>query len=437
MITVVLADALVCQSRYFGIAWVPCEPHNKSKAPKEHNRVAQGNALGEETSYHFPPVSGGKYKVAIGLSESQTSKPMTENYTVHRDCRHFQGDRPCKPHKDEGVICRNCPHYDPISCRILIIKLGAMGDVIRTTPILTPLRQKYPKAEITWMTHTPEVVPTRSFHQDAPDSILPWTWDAVTTVLHSKYHILINLDKDADACAVAQSVGADEKFGFGWEGNRCQPFNNLAWDKFLTGIDDSLSRANRKSYPQEIMEMCGLEYRKQQYILDPHLEQPVPDGLPSIRPLVGLNTGCSPRWTSRIWPEQHWVRLAILLRESGYGAVLFGGKDEDQKNRRIAVASHAIYPGTFPFSRFVRMVGEIDLMVTSVTMAMHVAIGLGKKLVLLNNIFNRHEFELYGRGAILEPQIECDCYYQPTCKNNCISTITPTQVIQKCRQLLS
>ena len=362
---------------------------------------------------------------------------METDYIVHRDCRHFKGDRPCKPHKDEGVICRDCPQYDPVTRRILIIKLGAIGDVIRTTPLLTPLREKYPESEITWMTWTPDVVPTRRFHQDAPDIILPWKWDTVTTVLHSRFDVVINLDKDPDACSIAETIEASEKYGFGWEGNRCRPFNDFARDKFLSGIDDNLSRSNTKSYPQEILEICGLEYHGQCYILDPHDEESVPEGLPSIRPLIGLNTGCSPRWTSRMWPEGHWIQLGTLLRESGFGAVLLGGKDEDQKNRRIAIASGAIYPGVFPLPKFFRLVGEIDLMVSSVTMAMHVAIGLGKKLVLLNNIFNRHEFELYGQGVILEPDIDCDCYYQSTCENNCLKTILPERVAKACQQLLA
>jgi ADP-heptose:LPS heptosyltransferase len=361
---------------------------------------------------------------------------MIQNYIVHRDCRNFRGDRPCQPHKDEDVICEGCPRYDPISKRILIIKLGAIGDVIRTTPLLSPLREKYPNSEITWITLTPEVVPTRSYHPDAPDIILQWKWDTMTTVLHSRYDVVINLDKDSDVCVVAESLEASEKYGFGWADNRPGPINNLARDKFLTGIDDNLSRANRKSYPQEILEMCGMEYHGQPYILDPHEEEAVSSGLPSIRPLVGLNTGCSLRWPSRLWPETHWVQLANLLRESGFGVLLLGGKDEDQKNRRISVASGAVYLGVFPLPKFVRLVGEIDLMVTTVTMAMHVAIGLGKKLVLLNNIFNRYEFELYGKGAILEPEIECDCYYQPVCPNNCITTINPVQVMETCRQLL-
>ncbi|PIU40254.1 MAG: glycosyl transferase, partial [Candidatus Omnitrophica bacterium CG07_land_8_20_14_0_80_50_8] len=35
--------------------------------------------------------------------------------------------------------------------RILIIKLGAMGDVLRTTPLLPALRKKYPGSKITWL----------------------------------------------------------------------------------------------------------------------------------------------------------------------------------------------------------------------------------------------------------------------------------------------
>ena len=35
---------------------------------------------------------------------------------------------------------------------------------------------------------------------------------------------------------------------------------------------------------------------------------------------------------------------------------------------------------------------QCDVVVSQVTMAMHIAIGLGKRLILMNNIFNRNEF---------------------------------------------
>jgi heptosyltransferase-2 len=69
---------------------------------------------------------------------------------LKRDCRWFRGDVPCKPHKQFGVHCvdeqgRSCEHYDRLTSRILIIKLGAIGDVIRTTPLLHRLKHEFPQ----------------------------------------------------------------------------------------------------------------------------------------------------------------------------------------------------------------------------------------------------------------------------------------------------
>ncbi len=68
------------------------------------------------------------------------------------DCAYFKGDRPCTYNKNEGIVCNNCNHYMPISFKILIIKLDAIGDVLRTTSILKPLKKKYPGCYIEWCT---------------------------------------------------------------------------------------------------------------------------------------------------------------------------------------------------------------------------------------------------------------------------------------------
>ncbi len=57
------------------------------------------------------------------------------------DCKYFNGDRPCKHNKLSGTICNECTYYEPIGLKILIIKLDAIGDVLRTTSILKPLKK--------------------------------------------------------------------------------------------------------------------------------------------------------------------------------------------------------------------------------------------------------------------------------------------------------
>ena len=46
------------------------------------------------------------------------------------DCKHFPGDKPCKPNKLENKKCDDCEYYSPIKFKILIIKLDAVGDVL-------------------------------------------------------------------------------------------------------------------------------------------------------------------------------------------------------------------------------------------------------------------------------------------------------------------
>jgi heptosyltransferase-2 len=352
---------------------------------------------------------------------------------INPDCRHFKGDIPCVPHKREQVICETCPHYDPIQQRILIIKLGAAGDVIRTTPLLRKLKQVFPAGHITWLTQSPELVPA-----DWVDEILNFELKNILALQASQFDLLINLDKDREACALANQISARQKQGFGLSPfNRCYPLDPNSEAKFLTGVFDSVNQANTRSYPQEVFDICGFEFQGERYILSNFADRNYHWEIPEPKPIVGLNTGCGGRWSSRLWPEQNWIELARQLKRHGRGVLILGGPDEHDKNRRIAEQSGATYLGHFPLPQFINLVDQCDLVVTAVTMATHIAIGLGKKIVLFNNIFNRHEFELYGLGEILEPAIKCDCFFARECPHHSMEHIYVPTVFATCERLLN
>lgn len=352
---------------------------------------------------------------------------------ISHDCRHFKGDIPCSYHKKENVVCDSCPYYDPIEQKILIIKLGAAGDVIRTTPLLRKLKQVYPQSYITWLTLTPNLVPS-----DWVDQILPFDLKSIVALQAAHFDLLINLDKDLEACALARQISAREKKGFSLsELNRCQPIDADSEHKFLTGIFDTVNKSNTKSYPQEIFEICGFEFQGEKYLLSNFAEHNYQWDIPESKPLVGLNTGCGGRWTSRLWQEPNWIELAQKLKNYGKGVLILGGPEEHDKNLRIAAQSGATYLGHFPLEQFINLVDQCDLVVTAVTMATHIAIGLEKKIVLFNNIFNKHEFELYGLGKILEPAVKCDCFFARECPHNSMQHIYVDTVLETCEQLLN
>lgn len=351
---------------------------------------------------------------------------------IHTDCRHFRGTVPCAPHKREGVHCDGCAHYEAIDTQILIIKLGATGDVIRTTPLLHRLKADHPHAKIWWLTESPDIVPS------VVDVVLPFNLASILTLRGMTFDAIYNLDKDLQASALATELTATRKKGFVLAHNAVAPADRDAEEKFLTGIFDDVSKANTKSYPIEMFEVCGYTYAGERYIVDVRESAARQWALDANKYVVGLNTGSGDRWTSRLWAESEWRALASGLLKDGCDVVLLGGPAEHARNTALSEATGAKYFGHFPLPTFVHLMSKCDMIVTGVTMALHAAIGLEKKIVLMNNIFNRHEFELYGLGEIVEPEKPCICYFKPTCTNpdyKCMDHMPASRVLDACRRV--
>lgn len=345
---------------------------------------------------------------------------------INTDCLYFKGDIPCKPNKEHGYHCAGCPEYSPIQKRILIIKLGAIGDVIRTTPLVRKIRSEYPGAKITWLTQTPAILP-----KDAIDEILKFDLASIIYLQNTSFDILYNLDKDKEACALHDTIQAVEKYGYRMVNGVAFPSNNLANHKYLTGVFDDISLANKKSYVEEIFEICNWQFEGEEYIFDNHQDKGYAWALDQSKPLIGLNTGCGDRWTTRLWSDEKWTNLITQLQKENYQVVLLGGEQEDSRNRTLSNATGATYLGYFKLEQFINLMYQMDVIVTQVTMAMHIAIALQKRLVLMNNIFNPYEFELYNRGYIVQPDKECACFYRGSCKfgTSCMEDLLAEKVL--------
>ncbi len=357
---------------------------------------------------------------------------------IRTDCKYFKGDIPCKPNKEDDVTCVDeknnlCKHFVKSETKILIVKLGAIGDVIRTTPLIKPLKEKYPNSKIYWITQTPSVIPKEV------DVVLNYDFASVIFLQNIKFDFAINLDKDKEACAIFNTINADIKKGFVLKNGLTYPADNDAVHKFSTGIFDNLNKINTKHYLEEIFEICGLKYSGEKYVLSSFEECGEKWDLDKTKKIVGFNTGCGGRWSSRLWKTENWIKLAEELMKAGYEVVLLGGQAEDAKNKEIAKLTNAKYFGYFNLEKFINLVNNCNLVVTSVTMAMHITLALNKKIVLFNNIFNKYEFELFGLGQIVEPEKECKCFYSGKCKNSeyfCMDTIKPEKVFSIIEKLL-
>jgi ADP-heptose:LPS heptosyltransferase len=359
-----------------------------------------------------------------------TQNPSTAQDLIRllrTDCFHYRGSLPCAPHTRSGETC-TCNEYVPVKRRGVIIKLGAAGDVLRTTPLLRALDPARTGTRLLWVTHSPELLPKEACEAVKPDTATLARLGAL------EWDFIWNLDKDVEACAIAFGVRAKERAGYTLVGGVPYPADERAWHKFATGIDNPYSKANRLSYVQEIFNIVGLPYSGEEY----WLRSPSTNSIEAAKQIlpgegwIGLNTGAGVRWPTRIWPESHWLQLITLLKARGIKPVILGGPEEMQLNERLATATDCLWPGVQSLDVFYAMIHRCRCFVTSVTQAMHLAISARTPLVLFNNIFNANEFELYGRGEILGPATPCNCFYAASCRTgrNCIAEITPERTFE-------
>src|SRR3989344_3017595 len=102
---------------------------------------------------------------------------------------------------------------------ILIIKLGAMGDVLRMTSILKPLKEKYESSRVTWVTKKgpKELLENNPF----VDAIVLMS-DAQKGALKGKeFDLVLSFDDEEEACGLASAVSSKKITGAYLKGGKC------------------------------------------------------------------------------------------------------------------------------------------------------------------------------------------------------------------------
>ncbi len=372
---------------------------------------------------------------------------------LHLDCRYYRGDKPCKYKR----LCDGCPEYSPMGKRILIIKLAATGDVLRTTPVLPELHKKYAPCHITWVTDPAAYALLKN--TDLIDRLLVLeNPDTIPGLLVEQFDLLACLDKEPRATGLAMKISAKEKIGFGLnEFGTPYPLSESTDYAFQLGLDDPLKfRVNQKSYPEIIFEVFGLSWKRQPYyiqfpkVLYVHAEALRRKWKLKNQRVIGLNTGSGARFATKQWPIVGYVDLAQMIQqkyEQTAKILLLGGPEEKEKNKEIyqrcktkgiPVMDTGCDNSLLDFCLFIEL---CDVLVTGDTLAMHLGIALKKQVIALFGSTCQQEIELYGRGkkiVVDQKRFTCSPCYLSKCNQPvfCMTTLSAETIFSSLIKVL-
>ena len=369
---------------------------------------------------------------------------MKKNYKLYSDCINFPLDRPCKYQKDNNAICNTCKKYVSINkkstaTKILIIKLGAMGDVLRTTFILEGLKEKYKNSTIDWLVDkkNSEVLTGNEYI----DIIIPNDDKVFEFLASNKYDIVINLDLSPESLAFTKLVFANKKIGYYLDDKRnITGTNDFAKKWLLTSAYDELKKANTNTYQYWMSKITELK-RDDYEIVVPISKQAKLKAnkfsssikLSKKDKVIGINPGAGKRWIMKKWRVEKYIKLINILSQKGYKILLLGGKDDEQEIELILKQKikNVYSTGTDNcVQEFFAMVNLCDLVVCGDTMAMHAALGLKKNVVAIFGPTSFDEIEMYNRGSKIV-SMDCNCCYRPDCnkKVKCMDKVTVETVL--------
>ena len=371
---------------------------------------------------------------------------------IHFNCRFYSGYKPC----GKSEFCEGCSQYSPINSRILIIKLAALGDVLRTTSILPGLKKAHPQSHISWITDK-NALPLLE-NNPYIDALYCFDAEGVLIASHKRYDLVLNFEKEERALALMRSTQGREKRGFAFsEADGLSIANDASLYSLQLGLNDELKfYFNRKTYQQIIYEMAELKYSGEGYVLELPEESVrfaektgIKKGLEKERYTIGLNTGCGGVFETKRWTIEGFSQLAELLHRDGDCQILLlGGPREEEFNRAILekTGDYVIDTGCRnPLHEFFGLVSLCDVVVSSDSLGAHIAVALEKQVVVFFGSTCSSEVDLYGRGEKLVTDFSCSPCYKKRCDKEvtcmqaleadavhkavrrCISSITPSR----------
>ena len=376
---------------------------------------------------------------------------MNEKFIVYTDCIHFPLDRPCAYQKNAGTHCVECVNYSKISkektISILIIKLGAMGDVLRTTFILEGLKELYPQSRINWIVNANNAAVLEG--NQYIDNIIINDDSVNYFLVKNFFDLVINLDLAPESLALAKLSNRSKIAGYFLDDSRnivCSSETAKQW--LSTSAYDELKKANTETYQYWMAKIAELP--KSGYEIVVPLSKTSKEKAKKFlddnkiktgKKIIGINPGAGKRWKMKKWRTGGFIETAKYFSSEGHTVLLLGGLDDKEEiklimNEKIDNVFSTGTDNSIP--DFFAMINLCDVVICGDTMALHAAAGLKKNIVALFGPTSLAEIEVYGRGIKLQSDKGCVCCYKQDCSlsENCMDLISNKEVIDAVRKYI-
>jgi lipopolysaccharide heptosyltransferase I len=298
--------------------------------------------------------------------------------------------------RESHLFSQNKSQNEPL--RVLVVRLGAMGDVLHAMPAIAALRARLPECRIGWVIdprwspllstargepRTPtmplvDAVHTANARGWARKPLAVATWRAMrglrNTLQEEKYDIAIDLQGAVRSAVIGRGSGAEL---VGEEKPRERParwfFSRKVPTQGVHVIEQAAEVVARAVGMPLIPMLPPLPCENA-------AEARVCAMLPDAKPLVLLHPGAG--WGAKRWPAERYGTVAAALARKGYEVVVNRAPGEDALAAAVAQSSGgAARDLATDMAELIAMTRRSVLVIGGDTGPAHLACALGKPVV--------------------------------------------------------
>jgi heptosyltransferase-1 len=327
---------------------------------------------------------------------------------------------------------------------ILIVRLGALGDIVHAVPAAAALRRAYPGARIDWLVDARhreilDLVPVidRVVTLEKP-SLSGWL-SAAQQLRTVRYDVALDFQGLMKSAILARASGAKRVLGFSiWHLREkgAAPF-------YSESMDASRDQPQVLVDDMRLVEALGVRDALIEFPFRA-LESAARDAMLAEAGGAGialLNPGAA--WPNKRWFSDRFGELAAFVREvRGLVPFVLWGPGEEPLARAVIEASHGAAKLAPPtrLADLVEICRSAALMVSGDTGPLHIATAVGTPVV---GIFGPTDPQRNGPWAASDLTVSrydtCGCHYDRRCRQEqwCLSTIPVTDVTAAVQQRLA
>ena len=329
--------------------------------------------------------------------------------------------------------------------KILIVRLGALGDVVHAVPAAAALRAALPDARIDWLVESKHravvelVTVVDRIVTVGRSSVAGWT-EAVRQLRQVRYDVALDLQGLLKSAVLARASGAARVIGFSiWHlrEKTARPFYSEA------GQDDGEEPAHVIQKNLRLLRTIGVTDDRVAFPLAPVDSAAVG----AVRSAIGdarfamINPGAA--WPNKQWPPDRFGEVAAFLRAvRGLPSIVLWGPHEEALARAVVDASGGsarVAPAT-SIADLLALAREASLIVSGDTGPLHVAAAAGTPTVA---IFGPTDPKRNGpwsdADVVVSRYATCGCHYHRRCHQPtwCLGDVSVAEVTAAIQQRLS